>query len=381
MAFTFRMRKIWIVALLVALILLWSPLSRLVYSIRIAAAFQQMASGKEEQYPDVSARKITRRAGGREYTALVYRSMKEDPTKALIFEPGISELGCYHPKLITLARFFAEQGLLVITPDVEEFRRLQISAEPIDQFLLWHHEAEIMDGAQEARKVGLAGVSYSGALALIAAAEPAIREKAAFVLSIGSYHNLIRCTEQWFSNEPDDRSAENNTTKLFARSKFYARWVIMLAALDMLPAERDRIFLKNTLTNLLLQKDIPQPQQELTSEGTRWYNMAIARNIMDPELSQAIQRRLAGRLYQRLDPGPVLGNIHCPVFLIHGAYDDLIPSAESMELHQRLPNSELLVSPFLTHTQPSNAELSWKQKASAGIDALVFCYRFSKVIR
>jgi pimeloyl-ACP methyl ester carboxylesterase len=155
----------------------------------------------------------------------------------------------------------------------------------------------------------------------------------------------------------------------------------MLAALDMLPVERDRIFLKNTLTNLLLQKDIPQPQQELTSEGTRWYNMAIARNIMDPELSRAIQKHLAGRLYRRLDPEPALRNLHCPVFLIHGAYDDLIPSTESLALHHRLPNSELLISPFLTHTQPSNAKLSWKQKAAAGIDALVFCYSFSKVMR
>jgi pimeloyl-ACP methyl ester carboxylesterase len=381
MAISSRMRKIWIAAPLIALILLWNPLSRLVYAIRIASTFQQMASGKEGQYPDVRATKISRRVGGREYVALVYRSTKAVPTKALIFEPGISELGCYHPKLIALARFFAEQGLLVITPDVEEFRHLQISAEPIDQFLLWHHEAETMDGAQKARKVGLAGVSYSGALALIAAAEPAIREKTAFVVSIGSYHNLIRCTELWFSNEPDDRSAENNSTKLYARSKFYARWVIMLAALDMLPVEQDRIFLKNTLTNLLLQKDIPQPQQELTSEGARWYNMAIARNIMDPELSQAIQKHLAGRLYRRLDPEPALRNLHCPVFLIHGAYDDLIPSTESLELHQRLPNSELLISPFLTHTQPSNAKLSWKQKAAAGINALIFCYRFSKVMR
>ncbi len=372
------MRKLGIAAgLLVVLILLWNPLNHLIYSIRIAATFQKMASGTQGQYPDVKSEKISRNIGGREYRALVYRSTKTVPTKALIIAPGISELGCYHPKLISLSSFLADQGLLVITPDIEEFRNLQISAEPINQFLRWFPEAETIYGAPEPRKVGFAGVSYSGALALIAAADPGIRDRVAFVVSIGAYHDLKRCTERWFSADPNDM--ENDSSKLRARAGYYARWVTMVAALDMLP-DQDRIFMKNMLTNLLLEKDIPQPPQALTSEGGRWYQLAVARKSLDAELSRAIQKRLEARLYRQLDPEPALRELHCPVFLIHGAYDDLIPATESVQLHQRLSNSHLLISPFLTHTAPSSVKLSWKQKAAAALDAMVFCYYFSQVI-
>jgi pimeloyl-ACP methyl ester carboxylesterase len=382
MASISRMRKLGIaIALIVALILLWDPLNRLVFSVRLASTLQKMASGVDEQYPDIIATKISRHIGAREYKALIYRSTRMKPTKALILAPGISELGCYHPKLIAFSRFLAEQGLLVIAPDIEEFRNFQISAEPINQLLLWFNEAETIDGKDKPLKAGLAGISYSGTLALIAAAKPGIRDRVAFVVSVGPYYNLMRCTEQWFSIKPGDASSESHPPKLYARAGNYARWVIMLAALDMLPTDQDRIFLKNTLHNLLLQKNIPKPVQELTSEGERWYKLATAAKPADSELVRAIKEHLTPRLYRQLDPEPVLHELRCPVFLIHGAYDDLIPSTESLQIHQSLADSHLFISPFLTHTAPSGIKLSWKQKAAAVIDASFFCYSLARVIR
>jgi pimeloyl-ACP methyl ester carboxylesterase len=382
MAFRSGMWKLGIaIAFVAAFILLWNPLNNLVFSVRLAFTLQKMASGVDGQYPDIKVTKISRNIGVREYRALIYRSTRMNPTKALIMAPGISELGCYHPKLIAFSRFLAEQGLLVITPDIEEFRNFEISAEPINQLLLWFNEAETMGGTDKMLKAGLAGISYSGTLALIAAAKPSIRDRVAFVVCIGPYYNLMRCTEQWFSIMPGDASSESHPPKLYARAGNYARWVIMLAALDMLPSDWDRIFLKNTLHNLLLQKEIPQPTQELTSEGERWYKLATAAKPSDSELVQAIKEHLTPRLYRQLDPEPALHELRCPVFLIHGAYDDLIPPTESLQIHRNLVDSHLFISPFLTHTAPSSIKLSWKQKAAAVFDASLFCYSLSQVIR
>ncbi len=365
-------RKTGIVAgLLLALIFLWNPLVKMIGSIRLASTLQKMASGVNNNYSDVKESKISRRVGDREYSALVYRPAGTEPDKALILAPGISELGCYHPKLIALSRFLAHQGLLVVTPDIEEFRNFRISADPIDQLLLWRREAEILDGANKNRETGLAGISYSGTLALIAAANPGVRDKIGFVAAIGAYHNLARCTEQWFTTEPGVEKFQYYPTK------FYARWVIMLSALDMLPAFRDRAILKEALHALLLVKKLP-PMEGLTPEGERWYKLAAGKKSpADAALAKAIERHLAPRLYRRLDPEPALQELHCPVFLIHGAYDDLIPARESMELHSRLADSYLLISPFLTHTHPSGAQLSWLQKTTAAFTALRFCYRFA----
>ena len=114
------------------LIFLWNPLSQLIYSVQLVSTLQKMVSGEESRYPDVIEEKVSRRIGNREYWALTYRPAKLSPRKALVLAPGISELGCYHPRLIALSRFWASQGLLVVTPDIEEFRNFQISAEPID---------------------------------------------------------------------------------------------------------------------------------------------------------------------------------------------------------------------------------------------------------
>ena len=376
MAYISRVWKLAIAAGFIAiLIFLWNPLSQLTYSVRLASALQKMASGEEVRYPDVIEDKISRRKGDREFWALTYRPANLSPKKALVLIPGISELGCYHPRLVALSRFLAAQGLLVITPDIKEFRNFEISAEPIDQLLIWHREAETLYGAQHARETGLAGVSFSGTLALIAAAHPAIRDRVAFVASIGAYHNLIRCTEQWLSTDSED-------TAEYYPTKFYARWIIMLAALDMLPAVEDRIFLKGSLYDLLLQKKVLQPARSLTPEGERWYKLATSKKIpSDSELAGAIIKYLTPRLYRQLDPESAIRELRCPVFLIHGAYDDLIAPEESAELHQRIPGSHLLISPFLTHTHPSDKKLSLKEKTEAVSDVLLFCYRFSRYIR
>ena len=156
----------------------------------------------------------------------------------------------------------------------------------------------------------------------------------------------------------------------------------MLAGLNMLPSESDRHILRGILHDLLLQKNIPPAGSNLTPAGARWYALATMReNQSDPELSKQIEDYLVSSIYPQLDPDKSLGNLRCPAFLIHGAFDDLISVDESRELHRRIPNSYLMISPFLTHTHPADTPLSWNQKAKAAVETIVFCYHFSKVIR
>ena len=180
---------------------------------------------------------------------------------AVIVSAGISELGCYHPRLVALARILADKGLLVITPDIREFREFKIAASPIDQMLFWYKQVPTLEGGEKIKKTGLAGISYSGTLALMAAARPEIRNQAAFVVAIGPYYNLMRCARAWFAA---GSPAEGNG---YYPTRFYAKWIVMLAALDMLEKPSDRQFLQQVLKGLLLQKKIPPADSNLTPEG------------------------------------------------------------------------------------------------------------------
>ena len=75
--------------------------------------------------------------------------------------------------------------------------------------------------------------------------------------------------------------------------------------------------------------------------------------------------------------------IRCPVFLVHGAYDDLIPPEESLRLAARFVNApvHVLVSPFLTHTHPVQQEPRGMGKMKAVVEIGGFFYDFAEVVR
>ncbi len=364
-----------VAGILIAIALFWNPLGHLIFSVRLALAMQNLASGATGQDLAVEESKIQRQMGTQRYEALLYQPEERPAEKALILVAGISELGCYHPRLISLARHLAERGLMVITPDIQEFRRFQITAEPVSQILFWYDQVSTLEGSQKVRRIGLAGISYSGTLALIAAGRPEIQDRVAFIVGIGSYNNLIRCIRDWFA-----AGSETESTRYYP-TRYYGRWVVMLAAVTMIPEIKDRLFIRDVLESLLLQKNIPAPGSRLTSEGKSWYRLAVMREGQsDPKLALDIEEYLVSNIYRQLNPEDALAKVRCPVFLVHGAYDDLIAPGESLQLHRRIAHSHLLISPFLTHTHPHSKSLSLKEKTKAVLEVLVFCYQFSRII-
>ena len=363
-------------ASLVAVVVLLIPAKRLIISVRLASSINRFASGTSGEELEVSETKIYRRSGSAVYEAVLYSPAKSRPSGAVVLVPGISELGCYHPRLVAFSRILADSGLVVITPDIKKFRNFHITAEPIHQVLFWHGEAENLEEIQFPGRIGLAGISFSGTLAIMAAAKPEVRNSVGFVVAIGPYFDLLRCTKTWLETHSDDPESNHYS------NTYYARWIVMLAALDLVTENQDRTLLRDVLKRLLLQQDLPPVSGDaLTAEGWRWYRLATALpGQPDPELALRIQRHLISNVYPGLDPKSHLGKVKCPVYLIHGTYDDLIPPLESKELHDRLSNSYLIVSPFLTHTHPNAVPLKPTQKIRALWEAASFCYGFSKSI-
>lgn len=370
--------KKWVLTAVVAAVcipLLYS-IDHLVFTTRLAVSLQRLSSGAEEGSLDCVESKVSRRHGSQDLEALVYRPGKSPARSAVVIAAGISELGCYHPRLVALSRTLADKGLLVITPDIREFREFRITADPVDQIIFWYGESRRLPGSEEVRKVGLAGISFSATLALIAAARPEIRNDVGFLVGIGAYYDLARCARGWFAADP------HATPKNYYPTRFYAKWIVMRAALDMVGSKSDRDFLTHVLDCLLLQKDIPTPPPGFSAEGARWYALAtMNENQTDGELAARIEKHLAAGLYASLDPSSAVEQLRCPAFFIHGAHDDLIPPQESMDLHRNIPGSRLLISPFLTHTHPTDRRLSFLQKARAAADSAVFCFHLSRAIR
>lgn len=367
---------IWAGALLALCLPLMNPVRHTVFAVRIGLALKKLASGVEEQHLPVQEAKVVRRFGTRSLEALTYRPAKSSARSALVVVAGLSELGCYHPRLVAISKILADRGVFVITPDIREFRDFQITAEPIDQIRFWYGESSKLEGGEKIQKTGLAGISFSATLALMAAARPDIREDVGFFVGIGPYSNLAGCTRGWFAADPAA------VVKDYYPTRFYGKWIVMRAALDMVDSEKDRIFLRKLLGGLLMQKEVPPPAADLTPEGSRWYALAIMKeNQTDYGLAAEIEQHLISRIYPQLTPDDAVSHLRCPAFFVHGAYDDLISPEESMELHRRIPGSRLLISPFLTHTHPTDKQLSRGQKIKAVLDTLVFFYHLAAAVQ
>jgi pimeloyl-ACP methyl ester carboxylesterase len=375
-----RIRKLikWLCALLLLVLLavVFVPFAQISLALRLLSVIRLLAEDRSGKELPVMERVIHRRMGDRELEAIVYRPKDSLPVRALVLSHGISELGIHHPKLMTLSRALADAGFLVVTPDLPEFRELRLSTAPMEEMEFWFKVIPELEEGRKVRRAGLAGISFSGTLSLMAAAKPEIKDSVAFVLGIGSYSNLLDMMDEWF--EPES-SAEQSA---HYSNRFYARWVIMSAALELLQQEGDRLLLQRTLLGLLKQKEVPQDSAELSPEGLRWLKLAVDRSHSDPGLADQIENYLKPLLYEQFDPGKAAAEVGCPVFLIHGAYDDLIPAEQSRKLKQRIvrARSYLLTTPFLTHTHAMEKPLEWSRKLSAAWTALIFLYDFAQTV-
>ncbi len=372
-------RRRWYISAILVIIFAagYVPLSNLVFAVRLMLAARSLSSGATGQDLPVIMEKVGRQLGAQQLEGLLYRPTRYRPARAVVLVPGISELGCYHPRLMALSRSLANQGFIVLTPDIRMFREFRMSPEALGEIQFWFEQLQTLGGGARPPKIGLAGISFSGTLALIAAAQPAIRDRVAWVLAIGPYDDPMRCSREWFSAGP------TTVGPGYYPTRFYAKWIIMLAALNMLPGDKERGFLQSALVNLLLQRPVPPAPQESTPEAARWYRLAVMREDQeDPELGRRIEAYLRPLLYEQITPHRAAAEVRCPVFLVHGEQDDLIPPDESRRLHQRIrAKSFLLISPFLTHTHPNDKKLGLGQKARAIFDILCFFYNMAWTAR
>jgi dienelactone hydrolase len=372
-------RRWFILALLFcAAVVIYKPAADMLLAARLLAAVKSVADGATGESLSVVQTRVHRTRGTGEEAALVYRPAGAEPERAVVLVPGISEQGCYHPRLMALSRYLAADGFLVITPDISLLRRFRMSPETVDQIAFWFSQIPSLESGGRVRVAGLSGVSFSATLAILAAARPEVRDRVSFIFGIGAYDDPVRCSRGWFAAGPVTMSPG------YFPTRYYARWIVMLGALEMVPRKEERESLERTLTDLLSLKPAPQAPPGLSPTSQRWYRLALMpEDQSDPELTAEIEDHMAAILYRAISPEGAAAEIRCPVFLVHGAYDDLIPPEESRRLAGRFVNApvQVLVTPFLTHTHPAQQEAKGRGRVRAVLEIAGFFYNFARVVR
>jgi dienelactone hydrolase len=293
------------------------------------------------------------------------RARPYDPSHAtgrgIVIVPGVHAAGIDEPRLVGFARDIAAMGHPVLTIELPDLMRYEITPRTTDMI---EDAAAWMSGRAEYAgsdgKIGVLGISFGGGLSIVAAGRPSIRERIAFVMAFGGHGDLPRTLRYLCTGVQPDGSHRPPHD--------YGLAIVLLGAADRVvpPAQvqplRDAIlsYLEASRLDMVdktkAAAEFERAKTLATSleEPSRTYmNYVNARDVVrlgpvllphvselggDPALSPARSPFPAG-----------------PVYLLHGTDDNVVPAIESTLLGNTLRGRgiavHVLLTPLITHAE------------------------------
>jgi dienelactone hydrolase len=278
--------------------------------------------------------------------ARLYLPDNKPDAPALIVLHGVHHLGIDEPRLEAFASAMARCGIRVLTPELPDIKDYHVDTSSIRTI----GESAHWFAQQTGNPVGVIGLSFSGGLAMIAAANPAYRADFKFVFAVGAQDSMARVAEYYRTGR--DLRPNGSTEVLTPHT--YGPLVLEYEYVDDFVPLADVPALRSVLRANLYE----DPQAEKTAlaaltpaqrtEATSLMNVSLAST---QALIASSNRKRADEL-AALSPHDILKTLNTPVYLLHGEADNIIPSAETLWMAGELPHSTLkavLVSPVISH--------------------------------
>ena len=278
--------------------------------------------------------------------ARTYLPTGKPDAPALIVLHGVHHLGIDEPRLMSFARAMASCGIRVLTPelpDIKDYHVDSTSIRTIGESTQWF-------ARKTGGPVGVMGLSFSGGLALLAAADPLYHKDFKFVFAVGSQDSMGRVAQYYRTGED---ARPNGTTELLPAHE-YGPLVLEYEYVEDFVPQRDIPAVRAVLrAHLYEDKDA-----ETAAEARLSPSQAIAAKQLMDTTSPKTRALIADAITKHavelngLSPRSHLATLTTPVYLLHGQADNIIPSAETLWMASELPSVSLqaaLVSPVISH--------------------------------
>lgn len=283
--------------------------------------------------------------------------------RALLVMPGFNSNGLDEGRLAALADDIAASGYPVMAlalPDLQQFRLTPAATDVIEDAVAWMAKQPRLapDG-----RVGIIAVSFSGGLAIVAAGRDSVRDKLAFVVSLGGHGDMRRVMKYLATGVAPKVDGLGHHPP-----HDYGVAVILntLADRGVVPADqagplRDAIetYLRASQATVIsdaaaapifaqartMTESLPEPSRTYMHYVNE-RDVARLGAVLVPYLDQAGVNDPA--LSPELAPAPAAST-----FLLHGYDDNIIPAAESVLLAEHLRSkgvrTKVLLSGLITH--------------------------------
>jgi dienelactone hydrolase len=285
-------------------------------------------------------------------------ALPDGRTPAVILALGVHPEAIDDPNIVGIASAIARCGVVVGLPDSTALRELRVTpAEPAHLV-----EAALAVAARrevDGDRIGLAGFSAGASMALIAAADPRLTGRVAFVSDFGGYADaetlLTDVATRTMSLDGDTRDwspdpgIRRDVAALLARaieppSPNLEPLLVDIAARDVRPTTPD-----------------PTTAGSLAGDARAAYLLFTAPDRPSAEaivegFSPALRTDLRG-----ISPDAFAQRIGGPVFILHGTGDSAIPVAHAYALRSELPSAlvaKVTIFGRFQHGQPGRQGLT-----------------------
>lgn len=273
--------------------------------------------------------------------------------RVIVLLHGLHWKGYDEDRLVTFARTLAGMGFAVVTPDIQELRNFDIDAgavDAIERACLWTLDSSgLLRGDP---RIGLMGICFSGGLGLSAATRPTLRGRLAYLFTFGSHADLDHTIEYLASGRLPDG------TRLPPHP--YGQAVLLRRLAGRLVPPRDVEALRAAALDILRGDEAAARAKAdgLGSEAQEMLRLCLERKT--DELGARIAPHLAGERTPDLLSPVRLPPPDCPLFVLHGCVDNVVPPSEAEALGRWCPGAHVLVSDLVVHVElDRSASPSW----------------------
>lgn len=290
---------------------------------------------------------------GRPIRARLYRLADSRRAPGLVVSHGVHYRGIDERRLVPFARELARAGLVVLTPELDDLIDYRITRRGLDVITdsaLWLGKREDVVSSPQ---VGLLGFSFAGGLSLVAASQPELDGRLAYVTSVGGHHDLSRVLRFLLTDRIETPDGVRDS-----EAHEYGLIVLLHQNLDHFVPEPDRPLMRESVRAWLMEdraRATALASLRTTSRAETLFSQIESGRLQElaPELVRLVGAR-AGEL-DALSPSGRLADVRVPVYLLHGTADSVIPPSETEWASRELGRHDhtALVSPLLEHVEVS----------------------------
>ncbi len=277
---------------------------------------------------------------------------------AVLLALGVHPLPLDHPAVVRVARAIARLGMVVGVPESAQMRDSRVTEEEpgrlAEAFLVMADRPEV-----DSARAGMAGFSAGASLALVAAAEPRVVERVAYVNAFGGYGDA----ETLLVDTATRTTLEEGEIRPWQPDEVARRRLTEVLLFGIEPPQ-EQASLRAELEPVISADERPANAFDpafaatLGDEARTVYEVVTAADRSDAEAAIAGAPESVRRHLAAISPVTVAGRIQASVFLMHDEGDQAIPVAHLDVLEGVLPEGAVhraTVFRLFEHVQPDAA--------------------------